>query len=66
MYLRKSRQDDPNESVEEVLAKHEAMLQEWAKRELGYEIPEERIIQVGAGIGSHIGPNACGIVYVAE
>ena len=33
---------------------------------LGYEIPEEHIIQVGAGIGSHIGPNACGIVYVAE
>ena len=33
---------------------------------LGYEIPEERIVQVGAGIGSHIGPNACGIVYVAE
>ena len=35
-------------------------------RELGYDIPEERIIQVGAGIGSHIGPNACGFVYVAE
>ena len=34
--------------------------------DLGYEIPEERIIQVGAGIGSHIGPNACGIVYVAD
>ena len=33
---------------------------------LGYDIPEERIIQVGAGIGSHIGPNACGIVYVTE
>ncbi len=33
---------------------------------LGYEVPEERIIQVGAGIGSHIGPNACGFVYVAE
>ena len=33
---------------------------------LGYEIPQEHIIQVGAGIGSHIGPNACGIVYVAE
>jgi len=33
---------------------------------LGIEVPEERIIQVGAGIGSHIGPNACGIVYVAE
>lgn len=43
MYLRKSRQDDPNETVEEVLAKHETILQEWAKRELGYEIPEENI-----------------------
>ena len=43
MYLRKSRQDDPNETVEEVLAKHETMLQEWARRELGYEIPEENI-----------------------
>ena len=33
---------------------------------LGYEIPEEQIVQGGAAIGSHIGPNACGIVYVAE
>jgi len=33
---------------------------------MGYEVPEERIVQVGAVIGSHIGPNACGIVYVAE
>lgn len=43
MYLRKSRQDDPNETVEEVLAKHETILQEWAVRELGYAIPEENI-----------------------
>ena len=35
-------------------------------RSLGIDVPDERIIQVGAGIGSHIGPNACGIVYVAE
>lgn len=35
-------------------------------RGMGYEVPEERIVQVGAGIGSHIGPNACGIVYAAE
>ena len=35
-------------------------------RELGIAVPEERIINVGAGIGSHIGPNACGIVYVEE
>lgn len=43
MYLRKSRQDDPNESVEEVLAKHEIILQDLAKRELGREIPEDCI-----------------------
>ena len=35
-------------------------------RELGISVPEEKIINVGAGIGSHIGPNACGIVYVAK
>jgi DNA invertase Pin-like site-specific DNA recombinase len=43
IYLRKSRQDDPNETVEEVLAKHEIQLQEWAERELGGRIPEENI-----------------------
>lgn len=43
LYLRKSRQDDPNETVEEVLAKHELQLQEWAERELGCRIPEENI-----------------------
>lgn len=35
-------------------------------RSQGYDIPEERIINVGAAIGSHIGPNACGLVYIAE
>lgn len=43
LYLRKSRQDDPNETVEEVLAKHETQLQEYAERELGGQIPEEQI-----------------------
>ena len=43
MYLRKSRADDPNETVEEVLAKHETMLQEYAQKELGGRIPEENI-----------------------
>lgn len=33
---------------------------------LGYDIPDDKIINVGAAIGSHVGPNACGIVYVAE
>ena len=35
-------------------------------RAQGYEIPDEHIIGVGAAIGSHIGPNACGIVYVEQ
>ena len=43
LYLRKSRQDDPHETVEEVLAKHEAQLQEYAERELGGRIPEDCI-----------------------
>ena len=33
-------------------------------RALGIDVPEERIINVGAAIGSHIGPKACGLVYV--
>ena len=32
----------------------------------GITVPEDRIIQVGAAIGSHIGPDACGLVYVAK
>lgn len=43
IYLRKSRQDDPNETVEEVLSKHERDLQELALRELGGHIPEGNI-----------------------
>ena len=43
IYLRKSRQDDPKETIEEVLSKHETMLQEYAERELGGRIPEENI-----------------------
>lgn len=41
VYLRKSRSDDPSLSVEEVLAKHEEILDEWAIRNLGEKIPEE-------------------------
>ena len=43
IYSRKSRQDDPHQTIEEVLAKHETMLQEHAERELGGRIPEENI-----------------------
>lgn len=43
IYLRKSRQDDPNETVEEVLSRHEMQLQDFALRTWGAKIPEENI-----------------------
>lgn len=43
IYLRKSRQDDSSQTVEEVLSKHYEILQEYATREFGGEIPEENI-----------------------
>lgn len=42
----------------------EALAQKF--RDMGCDIPDERIINVGAAIGSHVGPNACGMVYIAE
>lgn len=41
VYLRKSRTDDPLLSVEEVLQKHETILDEWAEKNLGAAVPEE-------------------------
>lgn len=43
VYLRKSRSDDPTLTVEEVLARHEAILTEWADHHLSAGIPEENI-----------------------
>lgn len=40
-YLRKSQSDDPLMTVEEVLAKHEAILDEWSEKYLGGKVPEE-------------------------
>ena len=40
-YLRKSRSDDPLLTVEEVLSKHETILDEWAEKNIGEVIPEE-------------------------
>lgn len=45
IYLRKSRSDDPALTVEEVLARHEERLQEWAEKNLGGRIPEENIFR---------------------
>ena len=35
-------------------------------RSMGYTVPERCFISVGGAIGSHIGHNGCGIVYVEE
>lgn len=43
LYLRKSRSDNPLESVEEVLKKHETIIQEFCQREFGFTIPEDNI-----------------------
>lgn len=40
-YLRKSRTDDPNLSVEEVLSKHEEILDKWTTMHMGRPVPEE-------------------------
>jgi DNA invertase Pin-like site-specific DNA recombinase len=40
-YLRKSQSDDPLMTVEEVLQKHETILDEWAEKHLGEKVPEE-------------------------
>lgn len=45
IYLRKSRADSPLESVEDVLARHETMLQELALKKLGYRIREDHILR---------------------
>ena len=54
MYLRKSRADNPDESVEEVLAKHERLLQDYFTRELGHPIPEDCIYREVVSGGENI------------
>lgn len=42
-YLRKSRQDDPHESVEEVIAKHNESLDEWIDENIGEHVPSDNV-----------------------
>ena len=50
IYLRKSRADDPLLSVEEVLFKHETLLDEWVEKNLSAPIPvENRFKEVVSG-----------------
>ena len=41
-YLRKSQSDDPLLTVEEVLAKHESILDSWSEKNLGGKTPENQ------------------------
>lgn len=41
VYLRKSRSDDPLLTVEEVLEKHETILDDWSEHHIGGKVPEE-------------------------
>lgn len=54
MYLRKSRADNPDESVEEVLSKHEKLLQDYFVREIGHQIPEDCIYREVVSGGENI------------
>lgn len=40
-YLRKSRSDDPNMTVEEVLEKHERRLDDWSEKHQGAKVPPQ-------------------------
>lgn len=44
-YLRKSRSDNPNESVEDVLERHETQLREYAQHSLNIELSERYILR---------------------
>lgn len=43
IYLRKSQSDEPSMSVEEVLKKHEDILQEFCENEFGQKLPDNQI-----------------------
>ena len=53
---------DPNFPVYAMFTNHRNVAETLAQK-MG-NVPADRIIQVGAAIGSHIGPDACGFVYV--
>lgn len=60
MYLRKSRADGEHETVEDVLRRHERILQEFALKEYGHTIPEDCIFrEVVSGETIQARPEMC-------
>lgn len=67
VYLRKSRSDDPNLTVEEVLAKHETILDEWCERYLSGKVPEEnKFREVVSGETIQDRPKMCALLRKME
>lgn len=60
------QQPDPNFPLYAMYTGNRTVAQTLAARfeTVGHPVSEDRIINVGAAIGSHVGPNACGMVYV--
>lgn len=58
---------DPNHPFYVMYTNKPSVARDLAKKleSIGIQVDEDHTIQVGAGIGSHIGPDACGLVYVA-
>lgn len=67
LYLRKSQSDDPLLTVEEVLEKHEQMLDSWCDKVLGSRVPEHnRFREVVSGETLRERPEANKILRLAE
>ena len=67
IYLRKSRTDDPTLSVEETLARHEQMLDEWCKQNLGELVPEQnRFREVVSGETIEARPEVQKVLHLIE
>lgn len=63
-----AREPDPDFPFYVMYTNNRSVAEALAKRleTVGIQTRDDRIIPVGAGIGSHIGPDACGLVYVAK
>lgn len=59
---------DPDFPFYVMYTNQRSVAEELAKKlaSAGIAVDDSHIIQVGAGIGSHVGPSACGLVYVAK
>ncbi len=65
-YLRKSRADDPHESVADVLKKHKELLEEFKQREHIYVDPEDIFEEVVSGDSLYARPQMLRLLEAVE